>query len=116
MSSALLDSEGSITESFESVLKHIFLKYATPSTPQHLESAVLFPENLDKWATDTNGQPFTQETKDELLEFMDCDQRGCLTWKGFLQVYQLQTENDEEETWRDLARHGFDRSLKLSGS
>ena len=23
-------------------------------------------------------------------------------FKGFLQVYQLQTENDEEETWRDL--------------
>ena len=51
-------------------------------------------------------------------------------FKGFLQVYQLQTENDEEETWRDLVRcpfhlydfphlrgyqstHGFDRSLKL---
>lgn len=24
--------------------------------------------------------------------------------KGFLQIYQLQTENDEEETWRDLVR------------
>ena len=23
---------------------------------------------------------------------------------GFLQVYQLQTENDEEETWKDLVR------------
>lgn len=23
-------------------------------------------------------------------------------FKGFMQVYQLQTENDEEETWRDL--------------
>lgn len=23
-------------------------------------------------------------------------------FKGFLQIYQLQTENDEEETWRDL--------------
>ena len=25
-------------------------------------------------------------------------------FKGFMQVYQLQTENDEEETWRDLVR------------
>jgi hypothetical protein len=50
--------------------------------------------------------------------------------KGFLQIYQLQTENDEEETWRDLVRgsplwldgptegsiqstHGFDRTLRL---
>lgn len=50
-------------------------------------------------------------------------------FKGFLQIYQLQTENDEEETWRDLvsavamsqsrgsdqtqSSHGFDRSLQL---
>ena len=51
---------------------------------------------------------------------MDVTDTGCLTlviaapdvdrylltvehrFKGFLQVYQLQTENDEEETWRDL--------------
>ncbi|KAG1891236.1 hypothetical protein F4604DRAFT_399924 [Suillus subluteus] len=25
-------------------------------------------------------------------------------FKGFAQIYQLQTENDEEETWRDLVR------------
>ena len=48
-----------------------------------------------------------------------------------MQVYQLQTENDEEETWRDLvcfaldyarkpiscarykSSHGFDRTLRL---
>ena len=62
-------------------------------------------------------------------------------FEGFLQVYQLQTEADEEETWRDLVRldpslsrravfppriksltdsvlwrqsiHGFDRTLTL---
>lgn len=56
------------------------------------------------------------------MEFMDVTDTGCLTlviaiqrinrylftiehrFKGFLQVYQLQTENDEEETWRDLVR------------
>ncbi|KAK7043592.1 hypothetical protein VNI00_008203 [Paramarasmius palmivorus] len=80
-SKALLDSEGSITESFELALKHIFGKYCTPTpTGTELpENAALSPEGLDKWATDTNGQPFTQETKDELLEFMDCDERGWLT-------------------------------------
>lgn len=26
---------------------------------------------------------------------------GC-RFNGFIQIYQLQTENDEEETWRDL--------------
>jgi len=24
------------------------------------------------------------------------------SFEGFMQMYQLQTENDEEETWRDL--------------
>ena len=77
-------------------------------------------EGLDEWATDTNGTPFSEDTKKELMEFMDVTDTGCLTsviaiswvdrclstidhrFKGFLQVYQLQTENDEEETWRDL--------------
>ena len=77
-------------------------------------------EGLDAWASDTNGTPFSEDTKAELMEFMDVTDTGCLTWvavalrisrhsliveyrfKGFLQVYQLQTENDEEETWRDL--------------
>lgn len=77
-------------------------------------------EGLDAWASDTNGTPFSEDTKVELMEFMDVTDTGCLTWvtaasrisrhsliagyrfKGFLQVYQLQTENDEEETWRDL--------------
>jgi hypothetical protein len=80
-------------------------------------------EGLDEWAKDTNGAPFSQETKDELIEFLDVTDDGCLTcvcfftvdplgvlilcvgddrFKGFLQIYQLQTENDEEETWRDL--------------
>lgn len=79
-------------------------------------------EGLDAWATDTNGTPFSEDTKKELMEFMDVTDTGCLTlvivipridrylltvkhrFKGFLQVYQLQTENDEEETWRDLVR------------
>lgn len=29
---------------------------------------------------------------------------GYVSFKGFLQIYQLQTENDEEETWKDLVR------------
>lgn len=55
---------------------------------------------------------------------------GWIRFEGFLQIYQLQTENDEEETWRDLvsvyfifstkftsnerqSAHGFDRNLNL---
>jgi hypothetical protein len=115
-------------------------------------ASYLTPAGLDKWAVDTNGHSFPEETKEELREFLDVTEEGCLTcvifvadhfpvsdtftphrFKGFLQIYQLQTENDEEETWRDLVRlpsyrtqfdeclwcglaqsnHGFDRNLNL---
>jgi hypothetical protein len=32
---------------------------------------------------------FSQETKDELVEFMDVNDAGELTFKGFMQVYQV---------------------------
>lgn len=35
---------------------------------------------LDAWACDTNGAPFSQETKDELIDFLDVTPDGCLTW------------------------------------
>jgi len=71
------------------------------------------PTGLDRWAIDTNGEPFSEESKQEMVDFLDMDEDGNLTFKGFLQIYQLQTENDEDETWRDLEKHGYNRSLEL---
>lgn len=45
--------------------------------PPH--NASLSPEGLDAWAKDTNGAPFSQETKDELVEFLDVAEDGSLT-------------------------------------
>ncbi|RDB20990.1 hypothetical protein Hypma_011524 [Hypsizygus marmoreus] len=121
----LLDDEGGISDQLELCLKHIFAKYCAPRPPTPVGDekrvalleppphAYLSPQGLDAWAQDTNGAPFSQETKDELIEFLDVTDDGGLTFKGFLQIYQLQTENDEEETWRDLSNHGFDRTLRL---
>ncbi|KZT26291.1 hypothetical protein NEOLEDRAFT_1155799 [Neolentinus lepideus HHB14362 ss-1] len=124
----LLDDDGAISEQLETCLKHIFAKYCTPPpadvasagkclilmTPP--EGAYLSETGLDAWAKDTNGAPFSEETKEELRQFLDVTDDGDLTFKGFLQIYQLQTENDEEETWRDLSSHGFDRTLTLVAS
>ncbi|KAG6335199.1 hypothetical protein ID866_3893 [Astraeus odoratus] len=119
----LLDDDGTISDKLEACLKHIFTKYCVPAPPASAfkgpslltppEGAYLNQEGLDSWARDTNGAPFSQETKDELKEFLDVTDDGGLTLRGFMQIYQLQTENDEEETWRDLSCHGFDRSLTL---
>jgi len=112
----LLQEDGTITDQFESVLKQIFSKYCTPS-PTDADplspppNACLTSTALDKWAIDTNGTPLPDEQKEEIKEFMDVNEEGNLTFKGFLQIYQLQTESDEGETWRDLQKHGFDRNL-----
>ncbi|KAJ3786153.1 hypothetical protein GGU10DRAFT_375139 [Lentinula aff. detonsa] len=104
---SLLDDDGGISESFEKCLKQIFAKYCTPKLTLPLagdlpSNACLDSTGLHAWALDTNGEPFSEDTKEEILQFMDVTDEGDLTFKGFLQVYQLQTENDEEETWRDL--------------
>ncbi|KAF8628421.1 hypothetical protein AX15_003942 [Amanita polypyramis BW_CC] len=119
----LLDEDGAISDKLEACLKHIFAKYCNPPVEKRESfngqlltpppSAYLSPQGLDEWARDTNGVPFSKETKEELIEFLDVTDDGGLTLKGFFQIYQLQTENDEEETWRDLSTHGFDRRLKL---
>lgn len=120
-SQLLLDEDGTITEQFENVLKRIFLKYRTPK-PAESNSASLPPTafisqaSLDKWATDTNGAPLPEEQKEEIREYMDVNEDGNLTLKGFMQIYQLQTENDENETWKDLQKHGFDRTLKFQST
>ncbi|KAF7322907.1 hypothetical protein HMN09_00070200 [Mycena chlorophos] len=84
----LLDDEGNISDQLEKILKHIFAKYcvpppSAPTSPSGLlvppDGAYLSQEGLDKWATDTNGHPFTEETKEELVEFLDITESGQLT-------------------------------------
>lgn len=84
MASTLLDEDGGISESLERVLKQIFGKYCTPKPELPLSgdippNAYLEPSGLDAWASDTNGEPFSQETKDEILQFMDVTDEGNLT-------------------------------------
>ncbi|KAF8580885.1 hypothetical protein K439DRAFT_1636641 [Ramaria rubella] len=117
----LLDDEGQISDKLEQCLNHIFSKYCSPAVApsstglsQAPPGAIMTEAALDRWAQDTNGEPFTQDAKDELCEFLDVTEEGHLTFKGFLQIYSLQTENDEQETWRDLSKHGFDRRLNLT--
>jgi hypothetical protein len=47
---------------------------------------------------------------------LDLNSKGYLTLKGFLQMYNLQTSSEPEETWKDLQKHGYDTQLKLVAS
>ncbi|KAG8728355.1 hypothetical protein FRC12_021815 [Ceratobasidium sp. 428] len=118
----LLDNNGAVSTKFEAALAHIFQKYSNKptSTPQagtklQLGAATtggMTEAGLDAWAQDTTGVLLSAETKEE-MRTLDVNERGELTFRGFVQIYQLQTENDEAETWRDLSAHGFDRDLNL---
>ncbi|KZO89947.1 hypothetical protein CALVIDRAFT_523349 [Calocera viscosa TUFC12733] len=131
----LLDGEGDLTPEFETCLAFIFSKYCSPPPisrpldwlsasgpdrppPPSLEwipkNAFMSDEALDQWATDTNGSPMSDDMKEEVKDSIDTNDKGYLTFSGLLQIYQLQTSMDEEETWRDLASHGFDRNLELA--
>lgn len=49
----------------------------------------------------------TDETFEEISTYFEMlDDR--LVFKGFMQLYQLQAENDEEETTKDLEAWGYD--------
>ncbi|KAF9094333.1 hypothetical protein BGX23_002258 [Mortierella sp. AD031] len=73
-------------------------------------------DELDAFAKDTNGAVFDEDSRNEITEFLDLDDKGQLTLKGFLQMYNLQTTSEPEETWKDLQKHGYDTTLKLVAS
>ena len=43
------------------------------------EGAFLSSQALDEWSKDTNGTAFDEDSKEELLMFMDCTEEGGLT-------------------------------------
>jgi len=135
MNLQLLDEDGDLTPDFETCLAFIFSKYCTPAPatrpldwlstswpdrppPPSLDwvpkGAFMSDEALDQWAKDTNGAALSDDMKEEIKDSIDTNDDGYLTFGGMLQIYQLQTAMDEEETWKDLASHGFDRNLELA--
>ncbi len=71
----------------ERCLKHIFANYCTLQQENDTDGyltpspdAYLTQEGLDKWAVDTNGEVFSDETKEEIIEFFDTTGEGNLTY------------------------------------
>lgn len=73
---------------------------------------VMMEAELDALTQVTNGCALPQESKDEIKEFLDTDDQGNLTFAGFLEMYHLQSDNEPEETWKDLVKLGFDQTLE----
>jgi len=76
-----------IVVQLERCLKHIFAKYCDPPV-EHTANVLLSPppnaylteKALEKWAMDTNGEPFSPEMKEEVMDFFDLNDDGNLTY------------------------------------
>lgn len=95
------------------MLKEVFGRYSKPPTKPKGENdeKVCGRSGLNAFAKDTNGQgesrylqydttnvlksscfpEMTDETYNEIVEYLDVTEEGELTFKGFIQLYQLQT-------------------------
>ncbi|KAG8875531.1 hypothetical protein FRB97_005050 [Tulasnella sp. 331] len=119
----LLDADGDLSEKLEACLGHIFSKYIEPPFTSHqAESGLLVPEpnayltstGLDRYAIDTNGQPFTEEAKAELREFLDVDEDGHLTQAELASARDVLFK-EAQNTIEELSRQILDLTENFEG-
>ncbi|KAI8970154.1 hypothetical protein BDF20DRAFT_916004 [Mycotypha africana] len=73
-------------------------------------------EEIQAFATATNGRPFENSVIDEIIESFDIDEDNKLKYSGFYQMYYMQTISEPEETLKDFKKHGYDDNLNLVAS
>eukprot|EP01134_Creolimax_fragrantissima_P006873 CFRG6873T1 len=66
---------------------------------------------LDAFAQVCNGEPFTEEEKEEILDTFECED-GSLLLEGFLNLYMLQSCARPLDTMTDLFKLGYDGDLE----
>jgi hypothetical protein len=69
-------------------------------------------EEMDEFIKFIYGVPFGRDTKEEIRTCLNCDKDGKLTYLGLCEFYKEQTIENEEATWEDLHKLGFDCHLK----
>lgn len=103
------DEEDAFLPKVAIVLRQIFDRFDVN------KDAVLDETELAAYFQFTNGKEdgdgFDAEMQQEIRDNFDVDNQGRLTVNGFLEMYQLQTLSDPEETLNDLKKHGFDENF-----
>ncbi|GAA6050113.1 hypothetical protein JCM3770_001379 [Rhodotorula araucariae] len=107
--------EGDLADKFYETLRTVFLVYA--KVPQEKDSADVEDKAkvaafdraaMNAFSKATNGAEIADEQWDEVIMYLDTNEASELTFKGFVGLYTLQTENDEAETVKDLKKWGYD--------
>ncbi|KAI9483653.1 MAG: hypothetical protein EXX96DRAFT_477568 [Benjaminiella poitrasii] len=60
---------------------------------------------IQDFATATNGRPFEDSVIDEIIESFEVDSENNLLYSGFYQMYYMQTISEPEETLKDFKKH-----------
>ncbi|KAJ1735020.1 hypothetical protein LPJ61_000773 [Coemansia biformis] len=104
----LLTDDMDFTPECERALGEIFDRYDRDGDDALNEA------ELQAFARFTNGSEFSTEELADIRTNLVCTDAGALLKEGFLQLYHLQTAvGDDDETWRDLRKHGYDDCLQL---
>ncbi|KAJ2864408.1 hypothetical protein GGI22_001730 [Coemansia erecta] len=104
----LLRDDMEFTPKCEAALIEIFERYDKD------KDGALNDAELTAFATFANGEPFTEADLEDIRDHLKCTKDGSLLREGFLQMYSLQTNaGDEDETWKDLKKHGYNEELEL---
>ncbi|KAJ3115518.1 hypothetical protein HK100_001314 [Physocladia obscura] len=103
----LSEADDSLLPNVRTALLEIFARFDDDN------DKALNRNELERFAIATNGEKFEESAIDELKKSFHCDQNGNLTRDGFLEMYQLQTLSDPNETWRDLIKHGYSINVQL---
>ncbi|KAI8881932.1 hypothetical protein K501DRAFT_252387 [Backusella circina FSU 941] len=107
----LIDDEtGEFTEKAEKILKEIFENFDKD------KDGVWNLKEIQDFATATNGRPFEDSVIEEIVDSFEVDEQNNLLFRGFYQLYHMQTLSEPEETMNDLKKHGYDTNLELVNS
>ncbi|KAJ3055159.1 hypothetical protein HK097_011313 [Rhizophlyctis rosea] len=96
----LLDDNDQFLPEVQKALLEIFDKFDLD------KDGKLNNAELDAFAVASNGEPFDDASLNDLFANFDND-KGKLTKDGFLDMFHLQTLSDEDETYKDLEKHGY---------
>ncbi|GAA5883773.1 hypothetical protein JCM3774_005669 [Rhodotorula dairenensis] len=120
--SLLLTAEGELSDKFYAILQAVFLRHAkfpdsvaAEEDPlKRAKAGSMGRAEMNAFANATNGSDLPDDQWEELTTYLDVNDETELTFKGFIALYSLQTENDEAETTKDLEHWGYDpKTLEL---
>lgn len=108
----LLEDDGECTRAFKHALVELFARFDVDGNKLLSEAEL---KAFSK-AANEDEREFTEAELLEIREYFDWKEGpdgSGLSLRGWMQMYMTQTQGEEEETWKDLRRLGYNGQLKM---